>query len=156
VAGRPLRPATDRSLGGPLPRQQANPPQAPPAAAHSISPPPAMEADVCGLSRGFPRVSPTAGQVAHVLLTRPPLESRSSRVRLACLRCAASVCPEPGSNSPSQQCGPRPASVHEKEQGSHACASSGQGRSPSSTSLTLQLSRCLIMPPGVTPAASLF
>ena len=44
-----------------------------------LSPPPAMEADVCGLSRGFPRVSPTAGQVAHVLLTRPPLEAEASR-----------------------------------------------------------------------------
>src|SRR3954447_5870962 len=30
VADRPLRPATDRRLGGPLPRQQANPPRAPP------------------------------------------------------------------------------------------------------------------------------
>ena len=30
MAGRPLRPATDRSLGEPLPHQQANPPRARP------------------------------------------------------------------------------------------------------------------------------
>ena len=30
----------------------------------------------CGISRGFPRLSPTQGQVAHVLRTRPPLGSR--------------------------------------------------------------------------------
>jgi hypothetical protein len=39
-----------------------------------------------------------------VLLTRSPLDSPSEDggpVRLACLRYAASVCPEPGSNSPS-------------------------------------------------------
>ena len=43
------------------------------------------------------------GQIAHALLTRPPLEhqNRSSNVpaRLACVRHAASVRPEPGSNS---------------------------------------------------------
>src|SRR2546421_11414770 len=32
-----------------------------------------MPPAVCGLSAGFPAVSPTAGQVPHVLLTRPPL-----------------------------------------------------------------------------------
>ena len=47
------------------------------------------------------------GQVTHALLTRPPLSSKpsirklpsSSSVRLACVRHAASVHPEPGSNS---------------------------------------------------------
>ena len=39
-------------------------------------------------------------QVAYVLLTRSPLETRRSLVRLACIRHAASVHPEPGSNSP--------------------------------------------------------
>jgi hypothetical protein len=32
-----------------------------------------MAPDVCGLSTGFPVVSPTPGQVSYVLLTRPPL-----------------------------------------------------------------------------------
>ncbi len=40
----------------------------------------------------------------HVFLTRPPLAPllREKRVRLACVRHAASVYPEPGSNSPSK------------------------------------------------------
>ena len=28
---------------------------------------------MCGINRGFPRLSPTKGQVIHVLLTRSPL-----------------------------------------------------------------------------------
>src|SRR5579884_339634 len=38
----------------------------------------------------------------HVLLTRPPLPQLPEGVRLACVRHAASVYPEPGSNSPSK------------------------------------------------------
>ena len=61
----------------------------------------------CGISTGFPMLSPSERQVAHALLTRPPLNSNSlgrsldpkSPVRLACVRHAASVRPEPGSNS---------------------------------------------------------
>ncbi len=37
-----------------------------------------------------------------MLLTRPPLAGRSRPVRLACIRRAASVRPEPGSNSPDE------------------------------------------------------
>ena len=53
-------------------------------------------------------MSPSEGQVAHALLTRPPLTSASPSpegnffarlVRLACVKHAASVHPEPGSNS---------------------------------------------------------
>ena len=52
-------------------------------------------------------MSRSSGQVAHVLLTRSPLALhqycyRMERVRLACVRHAASVRPEPGSNSPSR------------------------------------------------------
>ena len=36
----------------------------------------------------------------HVFLTRPPLSCLRKSVRLACVRHAASVYPEPGSNSP--------------------------------------------------------
>ncbi len=56
----------------------------------------------CGISPHFWGLSPTARQVAHVLLTRPPLTgTRGHRpARLACVRHAASVYPEPGSNSP--------------------------------------------------------
>src|SRR5439155_24642406 len=56
----------------------------------------------CGISPGFPRLSPTRRQVSHVLLTRAPLYSSPCGdflVRLACVRHAASVDSEPGSNS---------------------------------------------------------
>ena len=47
---------------------------------------------------------PSNRQVAYVLLTSPPLTASNLKesiksVRLACLMCAASVYPEPGSNS---------------------------------------------------------
>src|SRR5271169_2135787 len=60
-----------------------------------------------GISGGFPLLSRSSGQVAHVLLTRSPLDChqycyRIDLVRLACVKHAASVRPEPGSNSPSR------------------------------------------------------
>ena len=49
-------------------------------------------------------LSPSEGQVDYALLTRSPLTSREQApclsVRLACVKHAASVRPEPGSNSP--------------------------------------------------------
>ena len=55
----------------------------------------------CGISDRFQPLSPSERQVAHVLLTRPPLfhARRHFTVRLECVRHAASVHPEPGSNS---------------------------------------------------------
>ena len=56
-----------------------------------------------GISTPFGGLFPTAGQIIHVLLTRAPLYSDPEGpflVRLACVRHAASVCSEPGSNSP--------------------------------------------------------
>ncbi len=60
-----------------------------------------------GISSGFPLLSRSSGQVAHVLLTRSPLGlhwccHQMDLVRLACVKHAASVRPEPGSNSPSR------------------------------------------------------
>ena len=54
-----------------------------------------------GISSRFQLLSPSVRQVLHVLLTRPPLSFRRIQnfVRLACVRRAASVRPEPGSNS---------------------------------------------------------
>ena len=60
-------------------------------------------------------LSPGTGQVTHALLTRPPLTWTSSirklptskSVRLACVKHAASVHPEPGSNSHVQKFCPR-------------------------------------------------
>ena len=62
---------------------------------------------LCGISVRFQTLSPSERQVAHALLTRPPLELPESirklhpiiPARLACVRHAASVRPEPGSNS---------------------------------------------------------
>ena len=60
---------------------------------------------VCGIRPSFPGLSHSAGQITHVLLTRSPLEYPPPKmvglsVRLACVKHAASVRPEPGSNSP--------------------------------------------------------
>ena len=46
-----------------------------------------------------------------MLLTRPPLSFRRKTVRLACVKHAASVCPEPGSNSPNKNCCEMPLSI---------------------------------------------
>ena len=55
-----------------------------------------------GISDRFQPLFRTQGQMTHVLLTRPPLKypRRGLFARLACVRRAASVRPEPGSNSP--------------------------------------------------------
>ena len=57
---------------------------------------------VCGIILSFPRLYPTGGQITHALLSRLPLYhcGRShDHARLACIKRAASVHPEPGSNS---------------------------------------------------------
>ena len=59
---------------------------------------------LCGISSRFQLLFPSYRQVAHALLTRPPLTSEVSKlssvsVRLECVMHAASVHPEPGSNS---------------------------------------------------------
>ena len=60
---------------------------------------------LCGISTDFSVLFPTSGQVAHAFPTRPPLSLNEkqafqlSSVRLACVKHAASVHPEPGSNS---------------------------------------------------------
>ena len=61
---------------------------------------------VRGISPAFAGLSPAPGQVAYVLLTRAPVAGsevqalRPAAPRLACVKPAASVHPEPGSNSP--------------------------------------------------------
>jgi hypothetical protein len=59
---------------------------------------------ISGIRPSFPGLSQSQGQVTHVLLTRSPLvyPRRGLTARLACVKHAASVRPEPGSNSPSQ------------------------------------------------------
>ena len=71
VPDRPLRPGTRRRLGKPLPYQQADGPRAyPKATAEAVFDP----KTTCGINPPFGGLSPTLGQVAHVLRTRPPLE----------------------------------------------------------------------------------
>src|SRR3954469_22556756 len=57
---------------------------------------------VSGIRPRFRGLSQSQGQVTHVLLTRSPLEypRKGLSARLACVKHAASVRPEPGSNSP--------------------------------------------------------
>ena len=101
MAVQPLSPATDRRLGGPLPRQLSNQTRAHLCAAslwytrHVTRIHYAVLAAVSGC---YPC---TQRQITHALLTRPPLiRGRSPfTVRLECVMHAASVNPEPGSNS---------------------------------------------------------
>ena len=103
MADRPLRPATRRCLGEPLPHQQADRPRDPPKAPEHFLSAPCDALRVLGINPGFPGLFPSSGQVSHVLRTRSPLshwDRSPGIVRLACIKHAASVRPEPGSNSP--------------------------------------------------------
>ena len=105
MADRPLRPATRRCLGEPLPHQQADRPRDPPKAPEPFLNAPCGALRVLGINPGFPGLFPSSGQVSHVLRTRSPLshwDRSPGIVRLACIKHAASVRPEPGSNSPSR------------------------------------------------------
>ena len=106
----PLRPATRHRLGRPSPHQQADrprahpPPKTPKGA--SFPGPPCDRPRISRISHTFMRLSRRRGQVTHVLLTRSPLiqnqQADPFTVRLACVKHAASVRPEPGSNSPNK------------------------------------------------------
>ena len=101
MAGRPLRPAIDRRLGGPLPRQQANQSSAAPSAP-GLAVPGFHPQVLCGISQPFGWLSPTNGHVPMYyspVRHSPPGASSRAAVRLACVRHAASVQSEPGSNS---------------------------------------------------------
>ena len=111
MAGRPLRPATDRRLGGPLPRQPANQPSAAPSAP-GLAVPGFHPQVSCGISHPFGWLSPTNGHVPMYyspVRHSPPGASSRAAVRLACVKHAASVQSEPGSNSSVQSLFPLPA-----------------------------------------------
>ena len=69
-----------RCLGEPLPHQLANAPRAHPVViAETIFQLSTMRLKVLsGISSGFPKLSQSTGQVAHVLLTRPPLNQKEA------------------------------------------------------------------------------
>ena len=101
MAGRPLRPATDRRHGEPLPHHLANPISATPKA-KGLAIPSFPPQGICGISVTFATLSPTSGHVPMLyspVRHSPPGASSRAAVRLACVRHAASVQSEPGSNS---------------------------------------------------------
>ena len=73
VADRPLRPATRRCLGEPLPHQQADRPRGPPEAPEHFLCRSCDQRRASGISHSFPWLSQSSGQVPHVLRTRSPL-----------------------------------------------------------------------------------
>ena len=75
VAGQPLSPATDRRLGGPLPRQLSNQTRVHLRAINLWQSEPCDPTALCGISTIFTVLFPTPRQVPHALLTRPPLSS---------------------------------------------------------------------------------
>ena len=97
MAGHPLRPANDHSLGEPLPHQLANRARAPPSAPYGFHPC-GSYAELASLSRGY---SPLKGRLptCYAPVRRAPPVLLQARTRLACVKHAASVRSEPGSNS---------------------------------------------------------
>ena len=73
MAGHPLRSATHRRLGRPLPHQLANASRAHPQWPKPFTFSFMRRKRLSGISSGFPKLSQSWGQVAHVLLTRSPL-----------------------------------------------------------------------------------
>ena len=101
MADHPLRPATDRRLGRPLPHQLANRTSAAPIARGRFQSPAFLSpahAVLAWLSPGYPPQQDTFRCVTHPFATRRQGCPRVT-VRLACVRHAASVQSEPGSNS---------------------------------------------------------
>ena len=107
MRGRPLRPRSRRRLGEPLPHQLADSPQAPPhAVAFTKRPPfpvlPCRKTDHAVLARVSPGYPPHEDKslTCYSPVRRSPHTRRCGLPRLACVKHAASVRPEPGSNSP--------------------------------------------------------
>ena len=101
MAGHPLRPATRRRLGEPLPRQLADRPR---TNQEATGYPVFSLATTWSINPSFPGLFSSSRHVTHVLRTRSPLNIpvllQKYPVRLACLIHAASVRSEPESNSP--------------------------------------------------------
>jgi hypothetical protein len=78
VADHPLRPATHRRLGEPLPHQLANGPWAAPKAEHLLLSP----LGLMGYYRRFRNAIPLLRVRSHVLLTRSPLSIHLSHPKM--------------------------------------------------------------------------
>ena len=79
MAVHPLRPATDRRLGEPLPHQLANQTRDHLSALKALTSVPCGTKVLCGISSRFQLLSPTERQVSHALLTRSPLSKSPKR-----------------------------------------------------------------------------
>ena len=95
MADHPLRPATDRRLGRPLPHQLANPTSAAPIA-RGLSVPRFLPQDVCGISVTFATLSPTLGYVPiyySPVRHSPPEQAPCCRSTCMCKACRQrSIC----------------------------------------------------------------
>ena len=80
MAVHPLRPATDRRLGEPLPHQLANQTRGHLSAHKALAVRPCGLAALCGISSRFQLLSPTERQVSHALLTRSPLSESPKEI----------------------------------------------------------------------------
>ena len=101
MADHPLRPATDRRLGGPLPHQLANPTSAAPTARGPCESPAFLlraYAVLIRLSPSYPPLKDTFRCITHPFAARRQGCPRAA-ARLACVKHSASVQSEPGSNS---------------------------------------------------------
>ena len=76
MAVHPLRPATDRRLGEPLPHQLANQTRDHLSAHKALVSRGCPLETLCGISSRFQLLSPTERQVPHALLTRSPLSRK--------------------------------------------------------------------------------
>ena len=107
VGDRPLRSPSHRSLGGPSPRQQANGTHARPRPHRCFIPNRMPYRGTMAYYPAFPPAIRLSGvgciRVAHPCATLKAPEG-AFPVRLACIRPAASVHPEPGSNSSLYYC----------------------------------------------------
>ena len=101
MADHPLRPASHRRLGRPLPYQLPNGTQSSPLAHIAFIGSPCEAPIISGISCRFQQLSQSRGQVLYALLTRPPpyYHPKVNSSRLACVKHSVSVHPEPGSNS---------------------------------------------------------
>ena len=107
VGGRPLRPPTHRRLGGPSPRLPSNGTHARPQARLRFTPPGMPQAGTTAAHPAFPPAVRRSG-VGCIRVAHPSAALRAPEgalpARLACIRPAASVHPEPGSNSSLYYC----------------------------------------------------
>ena len=106
MADHPLRPATDRRLGEPLPHQLANRTSAAPIAPGPCGSPAFLRrayAVLIRLSPSYPPLRDTFRCIPHPFAARRQGCPRAA-ARLACVKHAASVQSEPGSNSSVRSC----------------------------------------------------